>query len=166
MQRLARAVVLLRRMILAALVLLLAPHYIQKAVNDGGRGINDPIAMVEGDGAVTKITVGTSFPIDADTFTADYVYVTPKQILVAYTFRSHQKKNVWSFPEMSLKLVTPDGQELPSRNGGSHGTPWGERGYVSYELPNKPADRAALVYDLYDRYGRLDIPLAKAGDGA
>ncbi|SFB03558.1 hypothetical protein SAMN05216312_103105 [Cohnella sp. OV330] len=165
-RRLTYATFLFRRTIFVALILILIPNYIQKWTIDKDRGNNDLIKVLQADGPVTEITVNKSFPIDKDTFTADIVYVTPKQIQVTYTFHTKQKKGVWSFPTMSLKLVTPDGQQLLSHNAGSDGNSSGETGYISFDLPNKPTDRATLIYELYDRYGQIEIPLKKAGEGA
>ncbi|MDG0791274.1 hypothetical protein OMP38_10620 [Cohnella ginsengisoli] len=165
-RRLTYATFLFRRTILVVLVLILMAHHIQNWTCDKDRGMDDTIQALQADGPVTKITVRKCFPIDRDTFTADFVYVTPKQIVVTYAFRAEQKKSVWSFPTMSLKLVTPDGQQLLSHQAGSSGTTWGETGFVSFNLPNKTAVRATLVYDLYDRHGQIEIPLLKAGEGA
>jgi len=166
MRRIASAVTIFRRTIIVVLVMILSMHYIQQWADSGRRGINDPMKELEADGAVASIPLGKSFAIDNDTFTADAVYATSKQILVTYTYRAKQRKVSWSFPEMSLKLVTPDGQELTGHSGGSSGTSWGERGYVSFDLPELPADRATLVYDLYDRHAQLELPLPQAGEGS
>ncbi|MFD2329368.1 hypothetical protein ACFSR7_08960 [Cohnella sp. GCM10020058] len=165
-RRLAYAVYVFRRIILVGLALLFIMIYIQHWINDKGRGINDTINMLQADGPVTEVTVDKSFPIDRDTFTADSVYVTPKQIVVTYAFHVKQKKSVWSFPTTSLKLVTPEGEQLLSHSSGSHGTSWGQTGYISFDLPQKPTDRATLVYEFYDRSGQIEIPLKKAGEGA
>ncbi|PWW04749.1 hypothetical protein DFQ01_10630 [Paenibacillus cellulosilyticus] len=156
---------LLRRFILAALVIILIVHYISKVTNDWDRGNGDTIASLQADGEVVAISIDKSFPIDNDTFTANAVYVTPKQIMVTYEFHSKQTKGVWTFPAMSLKLITPDGQELLSHSAGSNGTTWGSIGYISFDVPDKPVGSAKLVYDIYGRYGELEIPLVKAGDG-
>lgn len=124
-RRLTYATFLFRRTILVVLVLILMAHHIQNWTCDKDRGMDDTIQALQADGPVTKITVRKCFPIDRDTFTADFVYVTPKQIVVTYAFRAEQKKSVWSFPTMSLKLVTPDGQQLLSHQAGSSGTTWG-----------------------------------------
>ncbi|RUS45363.1 hypothetical protein [Cohnella sp. AR92] len=165
MQRLARAHAFFRRTILVILILILIPHYVQRWTDDRDRGLDDTIKALQADGTVTAIKVGRSFPIDKDTFTAESVYVTPKQIAIAFTFHTKQKKDVWSFPAVSLKLVMPDGQALDSHDAGVNGTSWGSTGIVSFELPDKAANHATLVYDLYDRYGHVEIPLTKAGEG-
>jgi hypothetical protein len=165
MMRFGRVVMIIRRTILLVLIVILLPHYIQKWPLNNDRGINDPIREVQADGAYTKMTIGKTFKIDEDTFTADEVYVTSKQILVTYTYRVTQNKYAWSFPAMTLKLETPDGQRLVSHNAGSSGTSWGERGYISYSLPDKPVDYATLIYEQYDRFAKLEIPLIKAGVG-
>jgi hypothetical protein len=154
----------IRRLILVILLVILIPHYIQNETSDWGKGNGDTIKALQKEGAVTTIPVDKSFPIDNDMFTADTVYVTPKQIMVTYEFHTNQKKGVWSFPVMSLKLVMPDGQELTSHNAGSSGTAWGSIGYVSFSLPDKLADRVKLVYEHYDRYREIEIPLGKAGE--
>lgn len=160
-----RVLTVIRRTILAVLIVILIPHYIQVLTENSNRGIGDTIKALQADGEVTTIPVEKSFAIDKDTFSVDSVYVTPKQIMVTYKFHTKQKKDVWSFPAMSMKLVMPDGQELLSHSAGSSGTTWGSIGYISFSLPDKPTDSAHLVYDIYDRYGELEIPLAKAGDG-
>jgi len=165
MIQIERVVMIVRRTILLVLIVILVPHYIQKWIPNNDRGINDPIKEVQADGAYTKIYIGKTFNIDEDTFTADDVYVTTKQILVTYTYRVTQNKYAWSFPAMALKLETPDGQKLQSHNSGSSGTIWGERGYISYSLPDKSADYATLIYDQYDRVAKLEIPLIKVGAG-
>ncbi|TVY04416.1 DUF4179 domain-containing protein [Cohnella terricola] len=165
MRRIASALTVLRRTIIIFLVIILAAYYIEQWVDSGKRGINDPMKELKADGAVATIPVGKSFAIDNDTFTADAVYVTNKQIMVTYTYRMKQRKVSWSFPEMSLKLITPDGQQLTSHSGGSSGFSWGARGNVSYGLPDHPADRVMLIYDLYDRYGEIELPLPKVGEG-
>jgi hypothetical protein len=165
MRRIGLAATIVRRTLLVVLLVILLPHSIQKWVgdNDRGRGINDPMKELQADGAVTTIPVGRSFRIDDDTFTADAVYVTSKQLMITYTYRA-KEKYAWSFPAMSLQLVTPDGQRLVGHSSGSNGTSWGERGYVSYDLPDPPAAHATLIYDRYDRSARLELPLSKAGD--
>jgi hypothetical protein len=160
-----RVVMIVRRTILLVLIAILLLHNIQNWTLNNNRGINDPIKAVQADGAFTKILIGKSFNIDEDTFTADEVYVTTKQILVTYTYRAKQNKYAWSFPAMTLKLETPDGQKLLSHNASFNGTSWGGRGYISYSLPDKSADYATLIYDLYDRFAKLEIPLIKAGVG-
>jgi hypothetical protein len=166
MIQIKRVVMIVRRTILLVLIAILLLHYIQKWTSNNDRGINDPVKLVQADGEFTKIFIGKTINIDEDTFTADDVYVTTKQILVTYTYRSKHNKYTWSFPAMSLKLETPDGQKLESHNAGSSGTTWGERGYISYSLPDKSADYATLIYDQYDRLAKLEIPLIKAGAGA
>jgi hypothetical protein len=165
MFRIERLVKVVRRTILLVLIVIILQHYVQKWTHNNDRGINDPIKEVQADGAFTKISIGKTFDIDEDTFTADDVYVTSKQILVTYTYRAKHNKYAWSFPAMILKLETPDGQKLESHNAGSSGTTWGERGYISYNLPNKPVDYATLIYEQYDRFAKLEIPLIKAGEG-
>lgn len=135
------------------------PHFVLKWINDGSRGINDPLAEVKADGTYATLNIGKTMTIDRDTVTVDKVYVTEKRIMVTYTYRNHHGRRAWSFPGMSLKLETQDGQQLQSHDAGSSGKSWGERGYVSYDLPKQPADTATLVYDMYDRYAKLDIPL-------
>ncbi|MBB6730577.1 hypothetical protein [Cohnella zeiphila] len=168
MNRIGLAMTVVRRTILVVLVAILLAHYIQRWAQDLGqdRGINDPMKELQADGAVTEIPVGRTVLIDRDRFTADAVYVTQKQIMVTYTYHIKQAKHGWSFPATSLKLVMPDGQQLYGRSSGSHGTSWGERGYIFYGLPNQPADRATLVYDIYDRFAKIELPLAKAGEDA
>ncbi|GMK37370.1 hypothetical protein PCCS19_04230 [Paenibacillus sp. CCS19] len=161
----SQLIVALRRTILIILIVLLIPHYIQKLTNDRDRGMGDTIYTLKDDGPVSKLPVHQSFKIDNDTVTVDTVYVTPKQIMVTYTYRTKQTKNVWSFPDMSLVLVMPDGQRLMSHNAGSNGTSWGSYSYVSFDLPDSMTDHADLVYDRYDRHAELQIPLSKAGDG-
>jgi len=166
MRHLARALTVLRRTLIVVLLAVLSVHYVRQWNDDSGaRGINDPMSELQGEGSVTAIPVGKSFRIDEDLFTADDVYVTSKTILVTYTYRAKQTRNSWSFPGTSLRLVTSDGEQLIGRTSGSNGTSWGSRGYVTYDMPDRPADRAKLVYDIYDRYGEIEIPLAKAGDG-
>lgn len=158
--------IVLRRSILVILLVLLIPYYIQKFTNDTDRGMSGTINALQVDGPVTKLPVHQSFKIDNDTVTVDAVYVTPKQIAVMYSYRTKQRKNVWSFPDMNLEIIMPDGQRLQSRNAGSHGTSWGSNSYVSFELPERMADHASLVYDRYDRHAALQIPLTKAGEGS
>ncbi|EFM12501.1 hypothetical protein PaecuDRAFT_0012 [Paenibacillus curdlanolyticus YK9] len=166
MFRLASTITIIRRVLLVVLILLLLPHYIGRWSTNKGWGINDPLQALKADGGImTEIPIGQSFKIDDDTFTAETVYVTSKQILMTYTYRVKQTHNAWSFPAMSLKLVTPDGQQLDSRDAGSHGTSSGSRGYIAYSLPDLPVDHATIVYDWYDRKAQLDISLVKAGEG-
>ncbi len=165
MRHLARASTVLRRTLIVVLLAVLSVHYVKQWGDSRGRGINDPMSELQGDGPVTAIPVGKSFRIDEDLFTADDFYATSKTMLVTYTYRAKQTRYSWSFPSMSLKLVTPDGEQLIGRSSGSNGTAWGERGYVTYDMPDRPPERVKLVYDVYDRYGEIEIPLAKAGEG-
>lgn len=167
MRHLARALTVLRRTLIVVLLAVLTVHYVRQWDDDSGvRGINDPMSELQGDGSVTAIPIGMSFRIDEDLLTADDVYVTSKTILLTYTYRAKRTRYSWSFPSMSLKLVTPNGEQLIGRSAGSNGTSWGSRGYVTYDMPDRRPNRVKLVYDVYDRYGEIEIPLAKAGGAA
>lgn len=159
MIRINRLNKIVRRTLLVTLVIILLLYYIQDWLSNS-RGINDPIKEVSADGEYTKMKIGKTMKIDESTFTVDEVYVTAEHILLTYTYHSNQKVS-WSFPSMSLKLETPDGQDLESHSSGSNGTSWGERGYIWYDMPDKPVDSATIVYDHYDRHFTLEIPLLK-----
>jgi hypothetical protein len=157
-------VMVVRRMLLVVLLVILVPHFFMKWIPFHEREVN-PIKELQADGEVTQIKVGKTVNIDDDRFTVDRVYVTSKQIVITYTFRREPSKFSWSFPTMALKLVMPDGEKLESHGGGSGGTRYGERGSISYSIPTKPASSAKLIYDIYDRYSEIEIPLTDGGAG-
>ncbi|CAM3399597.1 hypothetical protein PALU110988_20570 [Paenibacillus lupini] len=160
MIRINRLFMIVRRTLLVILLLILLPYYIQDWLSDSSRGINDPIKAVSADGEFTKLKIGKTMKIDESTFTVDEVYVTTEHILLTYTYHTNQKIS-WSFPSMTLKLETPDGQVLESHSSGSNGTSWGERGYIWYDMPEQPVESATIIYDHYDRHFTLEIPLMK-----
>jgi hypothetical protein len=161
MIRINRLFMIVRRTLLVILLLILLPYYIQDWL-PSSRGINDPIKAVSADGEFTKMKIGKTMNIDDSKFTVDEVYVTTEHILLTYTYHSNQK-NSWSFPAMTLKLETSDGQSLESHSSGSHSTSWGERGHIWYDAPNKAVDSATIIYDHFDRHFTLEIPLMKGG---
>ncbi|MFC5472266.1 hypothetical protein ACFPPD_26635 [Cohnella suwonensis] len=163
MRKIFTALTFLRRVLLFLLLAVLIPTSIDRCSNDGKRGINDHVREVQADGSYTEMMIDRSFSIDDDTLTVDKAYVTPKRILLTYTYRHHNRGYSWSFPESTLKLILSDGQQLNYQSGGSSGRSWGQRGQISFLLPKDPIEKAKLVYDWYDRHAELDIPLTKAG---
>ncbi|MGO4106427.1 hypothetical protein [Paenibacillus sp. YAF4_2] len=159
MIRINRLFMIVRRTLLVILLLILLLYYIQDWLSSS-REINDPIKAVSADGEFTKLEIGKTMKIDNSKFTVDEVYVTTEHILLTYTYRSNPR-NSWSFPSMTLKLETPDGQDLESHSAGSHGTSWGGRGYIWFDVPEHTVESATIIYDHYDRHFTLEIPLVK-----
>ncbi|BBI34251.1 DUF5643 domain-containing protein [Cohnella abietis] len=164
MRHLAIVATVIRRLIIVVFAIILIPKAIEY-IPQSDKGGPDNIKALAQDGPVTQYEINKSFEIDKDKFTVDTLFVTPKQVVIHYTYRTKEPSG-WSFPSSAIKLFESNGEELVMDSSGNDGRPWGSTGLIYYSALKNTSSSLSLKYEWYDRQATLDLPLIdKEGEG-
>ncbi|WP_256758083.1 hypothetical protein [Cohnella sp. WQ 127256] len=162
MKGLLQALTIIRRTLIVILAIVMIPQVIDLFPTSSD--VKGTIKLLEQDGPVTKYKINKRMEIDLDTFIVKTLYVTPKQVVLHYSYKS-KVAGGWSLPQNAFKLFDPRGNELQYRSSTSSGNSRGSTGFLAYDKLTVSASNLNLIFEWYDRKVILNLPLQKVGEG-